>query len=424
MLIRFRTENFRSIRDEQELSLVASGLSENAGALVHAERYAIDLLRAAAVYGPNASGKSSLFHSLRFMRNAVVESHRSWHPAGGVPRIPFALDRRSASEPSLFAVDVLIDEIRYEYGFTVTSSRVLEEWLYAWPRGRRQEWFTRDASRDMEFAFSRALAGENRATSAFTRPNSLFLSTAAQNNHEMLGPIYRWFAERLWVADHDTRREFEKYTVQRCREPAFRELLSSFLRSADLGLTGIDFTEEEASPDLQRFIHGATDPGAEALRTSAAGPRVQFRHGSGDPVEDYALPYDQESRGTRTLFSLLGVVSWSLETGSTLAIDELDQSLHSELARTIVSTFNQAGTNPNRAQLLFNTHDTNLLDHDLLRRDQIWFTEKGMDGATRLFPLTDFHARKQENLERGYLQGRYGAVPAVGAFYPGITANG
>lgn len=400
--------------------MVASPLSENAGALVRAERYGIDLLRAAAVYGPNASGKSSLFSSLHFMRNAVVESHRSWHPAGGVPRIPFALDRRSAGEPSLFAIDVLVGDVRYEYGFTVTSARVLEEWLYAWPRGRRQEWFTRDASRDMEFVFNRALAGENRAISAFTRPNSLFLSAAAQNNHEMLGPIYRWFAERLWVADDDTRREFEKYTVQRCREPAFREILSSFLRTADLGLTGIDFTEEEASPDPQR----QGDPIAEAFRALAGGPRVQFRHGSDDPFAEYALPYDQESRGTRTLFSLLGVVSWSLESGSTLAIDELDQSLHSQLARTIVETFNGEHTNPNGAQLLFNTHDTNLLDTTLLRRDQIWFTEKGLNGATRLFPLTDFHARKQENLERGYLQGRYGAVPAVSPFHPGLTTQG
>jgi len=425
MLIRFRTENFRSIRDEQELSLVASGLSEKPEALVQAERYSIGVLRAAAVYGANASGKSSLFHALGFMRNAVIESHRSWHPAGGVPRVPFALDRRSAGEPSLFAADILIDGVRYEYGFTVNSLRVLEEWLFAWPRGRRQELFTRDANRDLEFAFNRALPGENRKISLFTRPNSLFLSAAAQNNHEALGPVFRWFSERLWVADNETREAFEKYTVERCRDPAYRTHLSSFLRSADLGVTAIDFTEEEASPEMQQGMQGVTDPAlVEAFRSWRPQPRVQFHHSSSDPAWDFVLPYDQESRGTRTLFSLVGIISWSLETGSTLVVDELDQSLHTLLARNIVDSFNRSETNAHGAQLLFNTHDTNLLADDLLRRDQIWFTEKGADGATRLFPLTDFHARKQENLERGYLQGRYGAVPAVASLWPGAPTEG
>jgi AAA15 family ATPase/GTPase len=418
VLIRFRTENFRSIKDEQELSLVASSLSDHPEWLMHAERYGLNLLRAAAVYGPNASGKSSLFHALQFMKAAVLESHRSWAPAGGVPRVPFALARQSAQEPSLFAVDLLLNGVRFEYGFTATSARITEEWLYAWPRGKRQEWFTRDASRDVEFVISRALPGENRAISALTRPNSLFLSAAAQNNHEVLEPLYRWFSEKLWVVDDSTRTYFEHYTIEQCKNESYRNSLFALLRSADLGLTGIEFRDDEASVDPAVMQPFGSDPAvAEMLRALVPRPRVQFRHGGSDALFDYALPYDQESRGTRTLFSLLGIVNWCLATGGTLAVDELDQSLHSHLAHTIVGMFNRPESNPHGAQLLFNSHDTNLLDGELLRRDQIWFTEKGYDGATRLFPLTDFHARKQENLERGYLQGRFGAVPAVGIPY-------
>lgn len=414
MLIRFRTENFRSIREEQELSLVASAVSEHPETLVHVGRYGFDLLRAAAVYGPNASGKSALFHALGFMRTAVVESHRSWSPDGGIPRTPFALAVETLAEPSIFAVDVLIGGVRYEYGFTADSARVLEEWLYAYPRGRRQEWFTRDATRDVEFVFSRSLAGENRAISSFTRSNSLFLSAAAQNNHEMLMPVYQWFSQSLWIVDDSTRWHFHRYAVEQCRSQTRREALLTLLTSADLGITNIEFSEDELTPERQRVLGQSSDETAiDAVKRVWQVPRVRLWHSTGDGVSSVALPFEQESRGTRTLFALLGILQWCLATGGTLLVDELDQSLHSHLASRIVSMFTSPATNPLGAQLLFNTHDTNLLNYDILRRDQVWFTEKTFEGATRLFPLTDFQARKHENLERGYLQGRYGAVPTL-----------
>lgn len=414
VLIRFRAENFRSIWREQEISLVASALSEHRDTLVHVG--GLELLRAAAVYGPNASGKSALFHALSFMRTAVVESHRMWSPEGGVPRTAFALSPTAGAEPSMFAVDLLIGGVRYEYGFTVDSARVQEEWLYAYPRGRRQEWFTRDATRDVEFAFSRSLSGENRAISSFTRPNSLFLSAAAQNNHELLMPLYQWFAQHLWIVDDSTRSHFERYTVEQCRDSNVREALISLLVNADVGVTNIEFSEGEFTPEAQSMPEHLSDPSlADAWRQLWKAPQVRLWHSTANPFLSVPLPFEQESRGTRTLFSLLGIISWSLSTGATLLIDELDQSLHSHVARRLMTMFNAPQSNPHGAQLLFNTHDTNLLDYEILRRDQVWFTEKGYDGATRVFPLTDFHPRKQENLERGYLQGRYGAVPAISA---------
>jgi hypothetical protein len=412
MLIRFRVENHRSIRDEQELSLVASPLSEHPESLVHTERYDLDLLRVAAVYGANASGKSTVFDALGFMQRAVVESHRQWAPDGGIPRTPFSLDAEATAAPSLFAADLLIDGVRYEYGFVVDSERVVEEWLFAYPKGRRQEWFTRDSSRDHEFAFSRMLEGENRAISSLTRSNSLFLSAAAQNNHTMLGPIYRWFYSQILVLDERSRARHEKAVLQFCMQDWMREAVQELLASADLGITGMEMIEDDPSNSASRpDIRGDNPLLHLYFPRLAAG--VQFLHRTTSTGGEVALPFDQESQGTKAMFLLAGLIVVTLRSGSLLVVDELDRSLHPHMALNIAAMFNNPSTNPNNAQLIFNTHDTHLLDTSVLRRDQIWFTEKGDDGASRLFPLTDFRARKYENLERGYLQGRYGAVPSV-----------
>jgi hypothetical protein len=411
VLIRFRAENFRSIYQEQELSLVASPVSEREETLVHAELYQMNLLRAAAIYGANASGKSTLLAALRFMKTAVEDSHRKWGPDAGIARVPFALDPDAAMAPSLFAVDLLLGGVRYEYGFVVDSSRVLEEWLYAYPKGRKQEWFTREAGREPEIAFSRLLQGENRTIAGLTRPNSLFLSAAAQNNHPMLAPIYRWFSSDLAIIDDEIRPVLERVVSALCTEEPVRADIRAFLESADLGITGVDVIEEDLSS--YAVLHDLAPDSAFRAYSPRIGAGVQLRHRAGPDGGEAVLPFDQESRGTRTFFELSAFIITVLRIGGVLLVDELDRSLHPHLALKIVEMFSDPATNPNNAQLIFNTHDTNLLDTRILRRDQIWFTEKGDDGATRLFPLTDFRARKYENLERGYLQGRYGAVPSV-----------
>lgn len=414
MLIRFRVENFRSIYQEQELSLVASPLSEHAETLVRSDRYDLDLLRSAAIYGANASGKSTLLAAFAFMKQAVEESHRVWAPDAGIPRIPFALAPDAAKEPSLFAVDLLLEGIRYEYGFVVDSSRVREEWMFAYPKGRKQEWFTRDVDREHEFVFSRLLQGENRLISSLTRPNSLFLSAAAQNNHPMLKRIHKWFSE-LFIVDEQSRHRLELGVIQLCRDESWQKAIVALLESADLGITNVEVIEEDLVSFAGRFNLRLDEPELQELGgiSRRVGSGVQLWHRTGRVNDDVVLPFDQESQGTRTMFMLAGLMILVLSTGGVLVVDELDRSLHPHLAIRIARMFNDPAINPDGAQLLFNTHDTNLLDTDILRRDQIWFTEKGDDGATRLFPLTDFRARKYENLERGYLQGRYGAVPVV-----------
>ncbi|HSU14764.1 ATP-binding protein [Longimicrobium sp.] len=408
MLIRFRVKNYRSIRDEQEFSLVASTMSELPEAVARPSAFDFGVLRSAALYGPNASGKSTLCSALQFMKSAVTDSHKSWDPGGGISRDPFALDTTSVGEPSSFIVDVSLDNIRYEYGFVVDSSRVLEEWLYAYPKGRRQEWFTRTYDLPDEFAFSRLLSGENRTIAALTRPNSLFLSAAAQNNHQMLSPLHEWFSKQLRVIEAGTFDNLTLEVSERCLDPDYRAKVFDILKSADLGITEIEVLEDDQEGaararmlDKMMAVFGSSE---------LASVKLVHRTNGRIPV---ALPFKGESAGTRTLFALAGAMVEVMTSGGTLVVDELDRSLHPHLALKIVRMFNDPETNPNGAQLIFNTHDTNLLDTELLRRDQIWFTEKGDDGATRLFPLTDFRARKHENLERGYLQGRFGAVPSV-----------
>jgi energy-coupling factor transporter ATP-binding protein EcfA2 len=407
VLIRFRVENHRSIRHEQEFSMVASGLTDRPESLVRVDRYDMDLLRVAAVYGPNASGKSTLIDALSFMQEAVQDSQRLWKPGGEIPRVAFALDAAWAAKPSTFVVDLLIDGVRHEYGFVVDSTRVLEEWLYVYPKGRRQEWFTRDVHRKEEFAFSRLMPGENRAIRSLTRPNSLFLSAAAQNNHQALAPLYEWFS-KLEIVDEATRSILLDTMAEECADEEHREGVLEMLRMADLGISDIEVLEH--SPP-RKWIESYT------LHDAVPRHEVRLYHRTGEEGPDIALPFGDESGGTRALFGLAGPVMDALVTGGVVVIDEFDQSLHTHLAMGIVRVFNDPASNPKNAQLIFNTHDTNLLDGEILRRDQVWFTEKGGDGATHLFPLTDFHARKSENLERGYLQGRYGAVPSISAPY-------
>lgn len=416
MLIRFRVENHRSIHNEQELSFVAASLADLPEKVVHTSQKDLDLLRVVGIYGANASGKSTVLNALKFMRSAVENSQRNWRPDGGVPRSPFLLDPEALLKPSFFEVDFLLDESRYTYGFVVDSKRVLEEWLYAYPQGRKQKWFTRDASETQEFSFSRLLTGENKSIQALTRDNSLFLSAAAQNNHDMLSPIFQWLSTKLKFIYENNRGSNYLDTLINFVNPEYQGSILSILQNSDLGITNIDIESEKMPDVLMRVLEAAFKDKPEALDLLpglSRVPSMSLRHHAEIAGNDIAIPFSDESRGTQALFALAGSVVETLAKGGLLCVDELDASLHPLMAVEIVKMFNDPKRNPHNAQLLFNTHDTNILECGDLRRDQIWFTEKDKNGATQLYPLTDYKARREENLKRGYLQGRYGAVPFI-----------
>ena len=425
MLLRFKTSNFRSIRNEQELSLIASPLQDAATGVSFPEGFDGGILKVAAIYGANASGKTNVLRALHFMGAAVVTSQTRWKPQQRIPRQHFRLDESSSNEPTTMEADLFLDGSRYQYGFSMDSDRILEEWCYAFPRGRRQLWFSRTLQ---TFRFGKHFAA-NRLIQEVTRENSLFLSAAAQNNHKQLLMLYTWFDDQLTVLTSN-RQMLLPATLAACADSAKKGRIEHLLKAADLGLVGFDTVEEKHDEQVLRMMKAFFASAPDAPTDSGEAPdipdrrtEIEFLHRSGDaaPVR---FRSGAESDGTKTYFALLGPIVDALETGGTLCVDELDASLHPLLALELVRIFNSDETNALGAQLIFNTHDTNLLDPATLRRDQIWFTEKDESGATHLYPLTDFKSRKDDNLRRGYLQGRYGAIPFLGGSLPSVLNSG
>jgi uncharacterized protein len=419
MLIEFRVENYRSLLEEQALSMAASGSRPDQDTRPRSvDEQADRLLPVAAIYGANASGKTNVLSALSFMAEAVTQSHRQWAPDDGVPHDPFAWGE-SSTRPSFFEVTLFLDGVKYEYGFLCSEERFLEEWLFAYPNKRKQTWFERDAD---NFEFGSNLNGENRLIEEVTRSNALFLSAAAQHNHVQLETIYKWFRTlrtiRIPTATNSLNWMFstELSLAQLINEADQTSLfpdsqnstiVSQFvdlLRSADIGIVGVKIDHEPKArpPRLRR-------------------PRFSLKHIADD--ENAWLPLDQESHGTRTLFGMGLPILRAIQTGSVILVDELEAGMHPAMAVEIVKIFNSVSTNPKNAQLIFTTHNTSLLGNIVsepaLRRDQVWLTEKQQNGSSVLYPLTDFKPRKEEHLERGYLQGRYGAIPFLGNFTVG-----
>ena len=413
MLIEFRVENHRSLREEQILSMEAGGGGDSTDLRPRQiDSSGADLLPVVALYGANASGKTNLLSAIAFAQGAVLYSANQWKPNERIPRAPFGWGKYRL-EPSLFEVTILVDSIRYQYGFELTDECITEEWLFAWPHGKKQIWFEREGQ---SFKFGENLKGENKLIEGVTRANALFLSTAVQFGHVQLSPIVDWFRmlETINLQTHDLMNDV-------MNQLRIAELLGTgpigFLRSPD-----------EIAPLRERFmdlVRGA-DLGITAIkiepRTESHGrlplENLYVHHQCGD--DDAWLPFKQESKGTQTLLKSALTLVRALSCGGVVLCDELESSLHPVLAQSIVRQFNDRATNPRNAQLIFTTHDTNLLGttfgEPALRRDQVWLTEKNVEGATVLYPLTDFKPRKHENLERGYVQGRYGAIPFLGDF--------
>jgi|SRR3954469_7141757 len=419
MLIRFSVSNFRSLRDKQEVSMVAA-FKDNRPELFHSEALGVDLLRVAGIYGPNASGKSNILEALKFLSIAVKNSHRQWKPDGPIPYEPFLLDSMSREATSLFEIEFLLEGAHFQYGVELNSKKIVREWLNAYPNKRRQTLFARETQ---QFKFNKLLKGNNKTIEGLTRPNSLFLSAAAENNHLSLSPVYGWLANSLIFISPQDELARQQFSIRLTKDETTRTRLIELIQLADLGITSLDVKEapldtntKELVKTIVDFVH---DKGLSALGLEEFDPfpLLELQHRSSEGT--VSLPINKESRGTQAWFSLGGSMLHALDRGATLCVDELDASLHPRLALEVLRIFQDPNRNPNCAQLLFNTHDTSLLGNLFgapgLYRDQIWLTEKDENGATHLYPLTDFKPRKHENLERGYLQGRYGAIPFVEA---------
>jgi AAA15 family ATPase/GTPase len=422
MLIEFSAENFRSIKDEVRLSLVAGAGKELYDTNVTAPQMPkgvknIPLLRSAALYGPNAGGKSNIIKALATMQRIVMTSSQQLED---LPVVPFRLSRSTIDKPSVFEVIILSEGVRYQYGFSATSEAVHDEWLFAFPKGRTQTWFERSRNLetgDYEYTFGDKLTGDKDVWRRATRPNALFLSTAIQLNSQQLQPVFNWFSNRLRIAGVGG--WSPHFSMQWCKDDR-KEKVLDFLKAADFAISDVRVAEEDFSSDtfppnlpshVKKFLeYEFKDKKRFRLITSHTSD-------TGDMVE---LDLDEESDGTRKMFSFAGPWLDSLEKGHVLFIDELHDNLHPLLVKFLVELFHNSDTNSNFAQLIFSTHETSILSQDVFRRDQIWFCDRAKTQNTKLYPLTEFSPRKGvENLERAYLSGRYGALP----FLRAITQN-
>lgn len=419
MLVEFTVSNFRSVHEPQAWSMVASpALKEwedrNTFAATGVNK-GMRLLRAAALYGPNAAGKSTLVQALAFLKGQVVNSARESQQGDLIPVVPFKLTEASRASDAEFSVQFIEAGVRYEYGVRCNSLRFTEEWLYAYPLGRPQKWFHRvfDTSSQADvYEFSdRFLGGRQRHVwAAETRANALFLSRCMQNNNEQLRPVFEWFSMRLRVVPRPDALRSD-FTVKQCEDPQSQAAVLKFLNAADLSIDGIRLEQRPFSSDM--LPSHLSEAMRQELTASLKGKELtslKFQRRDSVTGEWVEFEEDEESDGTRALFAFAGPWLDVMNHSRVLVVDELDSSLHPLVVRHLVSLLLHADS---QAQLLFTTHDTTLLSQKLLRRDQVWFVEKNAAREARLYPLSDFSPRESEAIERGYLNGRYGGIPRL-----------
>jgi uncharacterized protein len=414
MLIEFRVSNFKSFKDEQVLSMVASSddsLPDNIFQIE--EKSKLRLLRSVVIYGANASGKSKLLEALNLMCSFVIDSVNE-QPDATIDVEPFLFDKESASAPSEFEVTFIHNEIRYQYGFSANSKRILKEYLYATPKGRTVPYFQRNWNAENgedDYFFGASLKGYNEIIKQLVRNNALFLSYAAALNHPILSEVYKWFARPIFVFQNDRRRS--RILVSDLKQVESQDVhkrIQELLKFADLGVSDFQYKEVGDYP-YPLSASGVTNVASDKAETERLRwAEVELLHPSTDQ-ELIPLALVKESRGTQQLFYLSRTLLKALVEGKIVLADELERSLHPLLVRSLIQLFNNPKTNICNAQLIFNTHDTTLLDQTFFRRDQIWFTEKDAGGASHLYSMLEFSPRKGESLAKGYLQGRYGAIP-------------
>ena len=417
MLLRFEVSNHRSIRGPAELSMIA--MDKDRAAVRRLEGLDERVLGVAGIYGANGSGKTNLIDALAWLSHAVGWSLRGWE--GEIPCDPFRFASGSP-QPSCFGIELVVGGVRYRYELEIEASRVVFEALYSYPRQRRRTLFERDGD---NLAFRRGTRFTGGGRELIT-PTTLTMSVAGRLTEEIdrvarrlsdinfvglwprafmgsEGRLYRshllrtrggWnddlvnvFDTALSPGQHGSGRPAGESRAQH------RDLALSMLLFADLGVQGVEVVDEASGP-------------------GRGGRRLRLLH---DVAGDrHPLELGEESDGTITWLGLIPELLAVLENGGLLVVDELDASLHPVISGKLVEMFQDPMTNSRGAQIIFTTHDTSLLR--CLNRDEVWITSKGSDGSTELTALSDFRSttvRRSTNLERGYLEGRFGGIPVV-----------
>jgi AAA15 family ATPase/GTPase len=415
MLLDFQVANYRSFRSPARLNLASSNYDSSLPGNVIPDKLpgiAKDqFLRGAAIYGANASGKSNLIRAIFDLQVLVRRSH-AFELGSAMPFSPFKLDQDSGNKPTLFAIRFVAQGIRYHYQLAHNAERVLEESLSAFPKGKEQLWFHRQWDEELNKEFYSPEASEHfnlrKSDMESTKRNSLFLSTAANLNHLKLAPVYSWFRDTLNVINLGIDSDHLDFSRTLDRLESDKSKLIRFLKNADLGIGDIRVRKNPLPPVVLKNLPPEMRKG-EPHRVS-----VEMLH-LGESGQGIFFPYEDESSGTQRYFDLIGPWLDLVENGQVLFLDELETSLHPLLTRKLIQLVMNPTINKKNAQIIFATHDPLLMDITLLRRDQIWLTEKTWEGDSILYALTEYEKPpgKRESLVRGYLSGRYGGIPYI-----------
>lgn len=417
MLVQFTVENFLSIRDKVYLSLEPSKDSEHPENLITKGDY--KAVNSVAIYGANASGKSSLFKAIT-VALIMIRNSNNVQVTDKLPMTPFKFDFESRNKPTSFEFTFIAkDGRKYIYGFSATTEKVVEEYLYCYNTSKPTLLF--DLNENEKPKFNRAYKVKLEAAYQMNTANKLFLATATTWNVECTKSPFEWLAESI-----DTFTDvmelggvaFEKYRIDENRK--YIEFTKNLLKQADINISSIEVDAKEVmgGPALpfQIVVQGKIIPPNEGKHYDVeitTGHTVVDENGE---KTEFSLTLQEESIGTQLLFFYGPLLKDAFEKGKTIVLDEIDKSMHPSLVKFIMNLFRDPDVNKNGAQLIVTTHETGILSLDMFRRDQIYFTEKdSKSGVTDLYSLDEFSVRKTENIEKGYLMGRYGAIPFLQA---------
>lgn len=426
MLIQFTIANYEAIKGKMTLSMVASNYdkSRETDNTFTIDKFGLRLMKSAVIYGANASGKTKLLESFGFFKEFVLNSSKESQATENIEVTPFRFNPKTEKQPSFFEMSFIYKNELYRYGFEVSKSEVKTEWLFHRPKTKEIRLFYRDGQNFNELHDSFKVA-QNLVKDKMIRENALLLSVCAQFNDPISKKILAWLNSMNLISG--VKEEgYEGFTISQIQEHGKKDEVLNFLRNADLGIE--NFIIEEL--DYNNLPKNMPERLKEVLLSQKDRPKIYsdvitFHNKYDDKrnlkgLSDLSMKRD-ESSGTNKYFALAGPIIETLEEGDILIIDELDAKLHPILVQNIVALFNSVDTNPKNAQLIFNTHDTNLLGSDIFRRDQIWFTEKNKYGEAELYSLSDIKkneskVRNDEDFEKNYIQGKYGAIPYIGDF--------
>lgn len=410
MLIQFSVTNFLSFRDEVILSLSTNKDDSHKENLLSYKNERI--LPSVAIYGANAAGKSNLHKAMRAAIR-MIRSSNNLQIDQPLLITPFLLDENSRNNKTKFEFIYVYNGIKYEYGFVLDTQYVWEEYLYEYRSSKPSMIFERSNINTYRFT-SKSKPQLSKIVDKNTS-NKLFLATATSWNSDLTKDAYMWFSNMVDTYDSQNLeelmfKEFEK------NDDSLNEFILHLLQKADINITNFNYEKNKQDAnqilmDIEDFIN---------LRFKDSGilkqPKIMTSHQviENGKKQEYELNYFDESNGTKRLFTYGPVLKNALENGKTIIIDEIDNALHPAMTKSLIEMFQNPNINKKSAQLIFNTHEISLLDLNLFRRDQIYFVEKdNKTGVSDLYSLDDFSPRKSENIQKGYLQGRYGAMPVV-----------